>query len=76
MEDKEEKVVKKEKIRITFVGPGFVGKTALINKITNNYFVRYHYPTSNFIQYEFKYKVGDDEDNLVRYQLAERTCGH
>jgi len=51
----------KEKIRITFVGPYFVGKTSLINRICNNSFGIYHYPTTNFVNYEFKYKVGDED---------------
>lgn len=59
MEQKGKK--KREPIQILFVGPSFVGKTALINRIANNYFVKIYHPTSSVIKYHIEVNIGEDE---------------
>lgn len=52
----------KEIMQIYFVGPSYVGKTALVNRIVSNNFVRMYYPTSGIIKYHINVDIGDGEE--------------
>ena len=49
-------------IRITFIGPWYVGKTSLINQIVNNCFLTHYYATSNLEKYKMSMMKPQEED--------------
>lgn len=50
-----------ECIKITILGCSFVGKTAIINRLVNNSFIKGYIPTKEIERYYFKMDLNDDE---------------
>lgn len=50
-----------ECIEITILGCSFVGKTAIINRLVNNSFIKGYIPTKEIERYYFKMDLNDDE---------------
>ena len=58
-------------MRITFVGPGFVGKTTIINRIVNNSFAKIYYPTSNTNMFNLAFNITEESDMKSNYVEVE-----
>ena len=58
-----DKKEEKEVIQIVFVGPSFVGKTTIINRLLSNYFIKYYHPTSNITKYHINVNIGEGGDH-------------
>ena len=61
-------------MRITFVGPGFSGKSSIINRVVNNSFVKIYYPTSNTHVYSLAFNITDESDlksNYVELEIVD-----
>ena len=54
---KVEKGVKSQIFKICVVGPSYVGKSSLINRIVNNSFYSDYYPTTNIQKYRLTYRI-------------------
>lgn len=54
---KTEKSVKRQIFRVCVLGPSFVGKSSLVNRIVNNSFYADYFPTTNVQKYRLTYRI-------------------
>ena len=70
MSRKQLKLNREKKFRICVMGPAYVGKTQVINRIINNSFTPYYEPTKKEQTYRCALNINEDEPQ-VKPQFAD-----